>query len=215
MANIDHYALKRRYMVEQQIMARDIKDENVIKAMLKIPRHLFVDKKLQDEAYEDYPLPIGENQTISQPFIVALMSEASELTKNSRVLEIGTGCGYQTAVLAEIAKEVYTVERIERLSFKAQNILSSLGYENIRFKIGNGIEGWEEYAPFNAIIVTAAANRVYETYIKQLDFNGRLIIPVKQSDTLGYQMLKKIVKKEKGKIKEYSLGGCRFVPLME
>ena len=212
---IDDYESKRKYMVESQIIRRGIKDKNVINAMLKVERHLFVNENLKNEAYEDYPLPIGESQTISQPYIVALMSEALELNKKSRVLEIGTGCGYQTAVLAEIAKEVYTVERIESLSLKAKQTLNSLGYQNILFKIGNGTLGWKENAPFDAIIVTAAAKKVYEAYIEQLSENGRLVIPVEESRFSGYQILKKIVKSNNGQIKEYSLGGCRFVPLID
>ncbi len=212
---IDDYESKRKYMVESQIIRRGIKDKNVINAMLKVERHLFVNENLKNEAYEDYPLPIGESQTISQPYIVALMSEALELNKKSRVLEIGTGCGYQTAVLAEIAKEVYTVERIESLSLKAKQTLNSLGYQNILFKIGNGALGWKENAPFDAIIVTAAAKKVYEAYIEQLSENGRLVIPVEESRFSGYQILKKIVKSNNGQIKEYSLGGCRFVPLID
>ncbi len=212
---IDDYESKRKYMVESQIIRRGIKDKNVINAMLKVERHLFVNENLKNEAYEDYPLPIGESQTISQPYIVALMSEALELNKKSRVLEIGTGCGYQTAVLAEIAKEVYTVERIESLSLKAKQTLNSLGYQNILFKIGNGALGWKENAPFDAIIVTAAAKKVYEAYIEQLSKNGRLVIPVEESRFSGYQILKKIVKSNNGQIKEYSLGGCRFVPLID
>ncbi len=212
---IDDYESKRKYMVESQIIRRGIKDKNVINAMLKVERHLFVNENLKNEAYEDYPLPIGESQTISQPYIVALMSEALELNKKSRVLEIGTGCGYQTAILAEIAKEVYTVERIESLSLKAKQTLNSLGYQNILFKIGNGALGWKENAPFDAIIVTAAAKKVYEAYIEQLSENGRLVIPVEESRFSGYQILKKIVKSNNGQIKEYSLGGCRFVPLID
>ena len=212
---IDDYESKRKYMVESQIIRRGIKDKNVINAMLKVERHLFVNENLKNEAYEDYPLPIGESQTISQPYIVALMSEALELNKKSRVLEIGTGCGYQTAILAEIAKEVYTVERIESLSLKAKQTLNSLGYQNILFKIGNGTLGWKENAPFDAIIVTAAAKKVYEAYIEQLSENGRLVIPVEESRFSGYQILKKIVKSNNGQIKEYSLGGCRFVPLID
>ncbi len=131
------------------------------------------------------------------------------------MLEIGTGCGYQTAILAETAKEVYTVERIESLSLKAKQTLNSLGYQNILFKIGNGTLGWKENAPFDAIIVTAAAKKVYEEYIEQLSENGRLVIPVEESRFSGYQILKKIVKSNNGQIKEYSLGGCRFVPLID
>jgi len=212
---INDYELKRRYMVESQIVKRGIKDKNVINAMLKVERHLFVNENFKNEAYEDYPLPIGENQTISQPYIVALMSEALELNRQSKVLEIGTGCGYQTAILAEIAKEVYTIERIESLSLKARQTLNLLGYKNIFFKIGNGVSGWEKNAPFDAIVVTAAAKRVYEAYIKQLSEKGRLVIPVEDGRFSEYQTLKKIVKLNNEQIEEYSLGGCRFVPLID
>ncbi len=215
MVVFDDFQLKRKHMVETQIIARGIRDKNVIDAMLRVERHRFVSKNLVSEAYEDYPLPIGENQTISQPYIVALMSEALELKRDDKVLEIGTGCGYQTAILAEIAKEVYTVERIELLSVKARKTLEMLGYKNIHFKIGNGTHGWEECAPFDAIIVTAAAKKVYDAYIEQLSPNGRLVIPVDEGGLFGYQKLKKIIKNENGEIKEYSLGGCRFVPLIE
>ncbi len=204
----------RRIMVQQQIAARGIKDKRVLSAMLKVPRHLFVPEELRHQAYEDHPLPIGENQTISQPYIVALMTEALRLNGDEKVLEIGTGSGYQTAILAELAKEVYTVERIASLSERAREILNSLGYKNIHFKVGDGTKGWEEFAPYQAIIVTAAAKFIPEAYIKQLDTYGRLVIPVEEGGIFSFQDLKKIVKNPDGSISEYSLGGCRFVPLI-
>ncbi len=215
MSVYENYEIKRKNMVKNQIKARGVKNINVINAMLRVERHLFVDKNLENQAYEDYPLPIGENQTISQPYIVALMTESLELTNDTRVLEIGTGCGYQTAILAQISKEVYTIERIESLSLKARNTLNMLGYDNIKFRIGNGTKGWPDKAPFDAIIVTAAAKKIYEEYIDQLNINGKLVIPVEDSGYFGHQILKKIVKLKNGKTEEYSIGGCRFVPLIE
>lgn len=208
-----NFTVLRTNMVYNQIIARGIKDQHVIDAMLKIPRHIFVDNEFKNESYEDYPLPIGENQTISQPYIIALMTEALELHGSERVLEVGTGCGYQTAILSELAKEVYTVERIEKLSLKARRIISELGYLNVHYKIGNGILGWKEFAPYQAIIVTAAAKEIPKTYIEQLDIEGRLVLPV-ESVFSQYQTLYKIIKLENGTIKKYSLGGCRFVPLI-
>ncbi len=205
----------RKEMVENQIVARGIRDRRVIEAMLKVPRHLFVPEDMRAYAYEDHPLPIGNNQTISQPYIVAYMTEELQLTGEEKVLEIGTGSGYQTAILAELAKEVYTIERIPELSLRAQEILKRLGYKNIHFKIGDGTKGWEEFAPYQAIIVTAAAKSVPEAYIEQLDVGGRLVIPVEENGGIfSAQELKKIVKNSDGSLSEYSLGGCRFVPLI-
>ena len=155
-------------MVENQIKARGIKDERVLKAMNKVPRHKFVPETMRRYAYNDEPLPIGKGQTISQPYIVAYMTEVLELTPEDKVLEIGTGSGYQAAVLAEIAQEVYTVEIVEELARKARDILSEEGYENIRFHTGDGTFGWNKHAPYDAIIVTAAPSRVPEKLQDQL-----------------------------------------------
>ncbi len=205
-----NYKKNRELMVNEQIIARGITDKNVINAMNKVPRHLFVPDNKKHLAYDDCPLPIGEGQTISQPFMVAIMTERLNLDDRSKVLEIGTGSGYQTAILAEIAKEVYTVERLESLSLKAQNILKLLGYQNIFFKIGDGTLGWEENSPYDGIIVTAAAPVVPESYKNQLKDGGRLVIPVGDKYT---QSLQVIIKKD-GKFIEQQEFLCAFVPLI-
>ena len=192
------------------IKKRGIKDERVLNAMLKVPRHLFVPPEIVDRAYDDCPLPIGKGQTISQPYIVALMTEALELDEDSKVLEIGTGSGYQAAILAEIAKEVYTVERIPELLERARKTIESLGYTNIHFKLGDGTMGWEEEAPFDAIIVTAASPDIPEPLVEQLKIGGRMVIPVGSELT---QELLKIRKTGEKRIEVESLGGCIFVKL--
>ena len=177
-ARDDAYVQKRQFMVEHDIKERGIKDALVLDVMRKVPRHLFVDEALRSAAYEDHPLPIGEGQTISQPYVVALMTEALRLKPGDRVLEIGTGSGYQAAVLAELVKEVYTIEIRKSLADKASERLGSLGYKNVKVKYGDGYFGWEEHAPFDAIIITASANHIPPPLIKQLKKAGRLIIPV-------------------------------------
>lgn len=206
----DVYRIARERMVETQIRARGIRDPKVLQAMLKVPRHLFVDEALQDQAYGDFPLPIGEGQTISQPYIVALMTEALELTGNERVLEIGTGSGYQTAILAEIALWVYTIERYHRLSEKAKKVLLKLGYKNISFKVGDGTLGWPEASPFDAIIVTAAAPQIPQPLIDQLVEGGRIVIPV--GDEFSQILVKGIKKGNSLTLKE--LEPVRFVKLV-
>ncbi len=206
----NEFRIARERMVKEQIYARGIRDKRVLNAMLKVPRHLFVDKGLRDSAYSDHPLPIGEGQTISQPYIVALMTEALSLKGDEKVLEIGTGSGYQTAILAELCKEVYTIERIPILSIRAQKLLRGLGYKNIFFKIGDGTKGWEEYAPYDGIIVTAAAKTIPKPYLDQLADGGRLVIPV--GDAFSQDLI--VVTREGNKFKEKSLGGCRFVKLI-
>ncbi|MBI5739339.1 MAG: protein-L-isoaspartate(D-aspartate) O-methyltransferase [Nitrospirae bacterium] len=201
---------QRQRMVREQIAGRGIKDERVLDAMAKIPRHLFVEDPLKRQAYEDHPLPIGEGQTISQPYVVALMTEALKLKSSDRVLEIGTGSGYQAAVLAEIAGEVYTIEIRERLKETASRLLSDLGYENIKTKYADGYFGWEEYAPFDAIIITASANHIPPPLLKQLKEGGRLIIPL--GSTLYYQTLTLVTKKRGGPIVE-QMSGVAFVPM--
>jgi protein-L-isoaspartate(D-aspartate) O-methyltransferase len=170
------FARARERMVRDQLSARGIKDERLLKVMGKIPRHLFIEEALADEAYDDHPVPIGEQQTISQPYIVALMTEALELTGKENTLEIGTGSGYQTAILAELSNSVYTIERIESLLVKARKILAELGYDNIVFKLFDGTVGWEEYAPFDTVMVTAGAPSVPNPLVEQLADNGRMII---------------------------------------
>jgi len=207
----DLYRIAREKMVERQIKARGIRDERVLKAMLKVPRHLFVDPSLIDQAYADHPLPIGNGQTISQPYIVALMTEALELKGKERVLEIGTGSGYQTAILAELALWVYTIEKYPQLLERAKEILvDKLGYKNISFKLGDGTLGWEEAAPFDAIIVTAAGPEIPKPLIDQLKEGGRIVIPVGDENV---QVLVKGVKKG-GRLETTPLEGVKFVKLV-
>lgn len=196
-------------MVEAQIKARGVKDEKVLEAMRKVPRHLFVSKAMKPYAYNDEPLPIGEGQTISQPYIVAYMTEMLQLQGDERVLEVGTGSGYQAAILAELVKEVYTVEIIKTLSLRAQEVLNELGYKNIYFKVGDGTFGWKERVPYDAIIVTAAPDKVPEALQKQLNISGRMIIPV----GVTFQELV-LVTREKKKYKKKKLLPVRFVPLI-
>lgn len=196
-------------MVRSQIEARGIKDKNVLEAMRKVPRHKFVSENMKAYAYSDEPLPIGDGQTISQPYIVAYMTESLHLSKEERVLELGTGSGYQAAVLAEVAKEVYTVEIIESLSLKAQKVTRELGYTNIYFKIGDGSQGWKEYAPYDAIIVTAAPEKIPDALRKQIKISGRMIIPV----GMTFQELF-LITREKKKFKKKRLLPVRFVPLI-
>ncbi len=204
------FTIARKRMVKNQLAPRSIKDERVLQVMGKIPRHLFIEEALAGEAYNDHPVPIGEKQTISQPYIVALMTEALELEGNENTLEIGTGSGYQTAILAELSSKVYTIERIKSLLVKARKILAQLGYNNILFNAFDGTMGWSEYAPFDAIMVTAGAPSPPKALIDQLADNGRMIIPVGDRYT---QELIKIVRKGKS-LEQKSLGGCRFVNLI-
>ena len=198
-------------MVEGQIIARGIKDRRVIEAMLKLPRHIFVEEAMASQAYNDKPLPIGEKQTISQPYMVALMTELLELTGKEKVLEIGTGSGYQAAVLATLADRVYTIERIRPLALKARKSLDSLGLLNVNIKISDGTVGWREEAPFDAILVTAGAPDIPRELVDQLAANGKLVIPV---GDLYEQTLVRITKREDGStIRENSIG-CRFVKLI-
>ena len=204
------FNLSRERMVKNQLIARGIKDKRVLQVMGKIPRHLFIEDALYGEAYNDHPVPIGEKQTISQPYIVALMTEALELKGDEKTLEIGTGSGYQTAILAELSSRVYTIERIKSLLGNARKLLSRLGYDNILFKAFDGTLGWKEYAPFDAIMVTAGAPHLAKPLIDQLADNGRMIIPV--GDRYSQELIK-IVRKGK-EFKQESLGGCRFVNLI-
>jgi protein-L-isoaspartate(D-aspartate) O-methyltransferase len=200
----------RSKMVEEQIISRGIKDPRVIAAMEKVPRHLFVEEALQSQAYGDHPLPIGEKQTISQPYMVALMTEALQLKERERVLEIGAGSGYQTAILAELAEKVYSIERIRSLAIKARQLLYELGHYNVEIKIFDGTYGWVEEAPFDAIIVTAGAPNIPEPLLNQLAMGGRLVIPVGDAYV---QDLIRVTKMKEG-IKREDLGGCRFVKLV-
>ena len=208
----DDYTKKRQSMVFNQLRSRDIIDSKVLQAMLNVPRHQFVDEHIRESAYNDYPLSIGEGQTISQPYIVALMTQLLELKEGEKVLEIGTGSGYQAAVLAEIVEEVYTVEIYESLSKKSEKLLIDLGYRNIKFKVGDGYYGWEEYAPYDAIIVTCAPDHVPPPLLQQIkDDGGRIVIPVG-----GIWMVQTLMKIEKieGKIKSKGIIGVRFVPMI-
>jgi protein-L-isoaspartate(D-aspartate) O-methyltransferase len=198
----------RERMVETQIKARGVKDDRVLAAMLKVERHLFVPKDLQTSAYSDQPLPIREGQTISQPYIVALMTELLELKGDEKVLEVGTGSGYQAAILAELAKEVYTIEIIEKLALSAKKLLFELGYKNIKVKAGDGYLGWPEAAPFNAIIVTCAPDHIPKPLLDQLKEGGRMVVPVGEYT----QELKKIVKGH-DKIETTNVIPVIFVPM--
>jgi protein-L-isoaspartate(D-aspartate) O-methyltransferase len=197
-------------MVEEQVIARGIKDARVIGAMRKVPRHLFVEEALQDQAHSDRPLPIGEKQTISQPYMVALMTEALRLTGTEKLLEIGTGSGYQTAILAEIAKRVFSIERILSLTMKARTLLLDLGYTNIDVRFSDGTQGLPEESPFDAVIVTAGTPDIPQPLIDQLAMGGRLVAPVGNEEG---QDLIRVTKTEEG-IKRENLGGCRFVKLI-
>lgn len=198
-------------MVETQLIPRGIKDKRVINAMLTIPRHLFVpEEALWSQAYSDFPLPIGEKQTISQPYIVALMTEALELKGAERVLEIGTGSGYQTAILSVLAEKVYSIERISTLAARARKVLDSINCSNVVIKIGDGTLGWPEESPYDAILTTAAAPEIPKCYVDELKIGGRLIIPV--GDVYS-QVLVKVIKTKDGIIKQ-DMGGCRFVKLI-
>ena len=209
-----NYEIARKKMVQEQIVARGVTDRRVIDAMLRIPRHIFVQEAFSAQAYSDTPLPIGEKQTISQPYIVALMTEMLELTGTEKVLEIGTGSGYQTAILASLSDRVCTVERIRPLALRARKCLDSLRLFNIMLRINDSDDspvGWEEEAPFDAIIVTAGAPEVPKVLTDQLAVGGRLVIPVGSE---AEQSLMKIVKGADGELEVAESIGCRFVPLL-
>lgn len=204
------YKNLREEMVRLQIESRGVKDSEVLAAMRKVPRHLFVSEALMDQAYGDFPLPIGEQQTISQPYIVAEMTQALELSKEDRVLEIGTGSGYQAAILAEVAYRVYTIERLYPLYINTRNLFDKLHYYNIVTKYSDGTCGWENESPFDAIIVTAGAPEIPLNLINQLVIGGRMVIPV------GDQYVQDLIKlrRDENGIFKTSLGGCRFVKLV-
>ena len=207
------YAQQRKLMVEQQIVSRGVKDKKVLDAMNSVPRHLFVPVEYRRGSYFDQPLPIGSGQTISQPYIVALMTEMLDVDNDDIVLEIGTGSGYQAAVLSTIVKELYTIEIIEELGLQASERLKSLGYDNVKVKISDGGLGWPEKAPFDVIIVTAAAPKIPEPLIKQLKPGGRMVIPV---DNNFYSQDLLIVEKDAdGNIETKKTIPVRFVPLVE
>lgn len=205
----DKYTIARNNMVDQQIMNRGISNGDLLKALRKVPRHLFVPPKYQNEAYGDFPLPIGYGQTISQPYIVAYMTEIVKADKKKKALEIGTGSGYQAAILAELADSVFSIEIVQELAYESSRRLKMLGYKNIVTKFGDGYNGWSEHAPFDCIIVTAAANEIPKPLIDQLAENGRLVIPVGEASSV--QDLVLIVKKN-GKAEKKVLTVVRFVP---
>lgn len=197
-------------MVESQLVARGISDPEVLAAMRKVPRHLFVEEALRDQAYNDHPLPIAERQTISQPYMVALMTELLALERGHKVLEIGTGSGYQTAILAELADQVFSVERLITLSQRARQVIEQLGYRNVVLKVGDGTLGWPEEAPFHGILVSAGAPHVPQPLIDQLAMGGRLVVPV--GDHLSQELI--LVERVPEGIRKSNHGGCRFVDLI-
>ena len=200
-------------MVDTQIRVRGVSDQRVLKAMQKIPRHLFVDEGLIDQAYNDNPLPIERRQTISQPYIVALMSEAMALTGREKVLEIGTGSGYQTAILAELAERVFSIERIAVLATAARRVLDVLKDYNVAIRVGDGTYGWREESPFEAIMVTAGAPRIPRLLIEQLAVGGRLVVPVGSRNSQALLKLTRMSENPED-LKQEDLGGCRFVDLI-
>ena len=201
----------RRKMVIDQLSGRDIKDRKVLDVFEKVPRHRFVDQKFCKDAYADHPLPIDNGQTISQPYMVALMVQLLDIKNIDKVLEIGTGSGYETAILAELAKEVFSVERFKGLTEKAGSVLKEMGYGNIRLKTGDGTIGWAEFAPFDKIVVTAAGETVPESLIEQLNSPGKLTMPVGSKFS---QTLLALEKTEKGGIVKKEICECTFVPLI-
>jgi protein-L-isoaspartate(D-aspartate) O-methyltransferase len=204
------YRLAREEMVKHQLIRRDISDPFVLKAMRKVPRHKFVPQALRNRAYDDGPLPIGHGQTISQPYIVAYMTQCLQMTGTERVLEVGTGSGYQTAILAEIVNKVYTIERNLALSIEARKVLDELKYSNIVMRTGDGSIGWNQFAPYDRIIVTAGAPQVPESLVKQLADGGRMVIPV--GDKYCQDLI--IAVRHGDDIQETKAGGCVFVPLL-
>jgi len=207
---IKAYAGQRRKMVEEQLLERGIKDLALMEVMSRVPRHLFVDSSLQQRAYGDCPLPIGENQTISQPYIVASMTEALHLKGKERVLEIGTGSGYQTAILAEMASQVFTIERIRPIVQKTKVLLNGLRYENIVFKVFDGTYGWRDQSPFDAILISAATPNIPTALIEQLADKGRLVAPVGGRESQKLTVLSKVGSRLVSREKE----SCKFVPLI-
>ena len=208
--DIQAYAGQRRKMVEEQILGRGIKDLSVMEVLSRVPRHLFVNSSLQHRAYGDCPLPIGENQTISQPYIVALMTQFLDLKGEERVLEIGTGSGYQTAILAELAAQIFTIERVKPLVKKTKELLEGLKYKNIVFKTFDGTYGWRDQSPFDAILISAATPSIPKSLIEQLADKGRLVAPVGERESQDLVVLNK----NGNRVMERKIGSCKFVPLI-
>ncbi len=206
----DQYRQLREMMVRQQIEARGIRNRRLIEAMLRVPRHLFVPEGMRDRAYDDTPLPIGEGQTISQPYMVAWMTELLEPEEEDRVLEVGTGSGYQTAILCELAAEVFSIEKNAALAGAAKRRLTELGYRNLRIRVGDGTLGWPEEAPFDGILVTAGAPSAPQPLLEQLGEGGRLVIPIGSS---SLQMLT-LIRREENEYRVSEEGTCVFVPLV-
>lgn len=204
------FTISRDNMVKTQIINRGIKDKQVISAFLKVPRHKFMSKAFQENAYGDYPLPIGYGQTISQPYIVALMTSLLEINPSDKIFEVGTGSGYQTAILAELGNKVFSTERIKELAELARKTIDSLNYQNVNIRVSDGTYGWEEFSPFDKIIVTASAPFIPEPLLNQLASNGKMVIP--EGNTFS-QVLKLITKKN-NKITINEICGCTFVPLI-
>ena len=211
--NTDSYENQRKIMVEDQIKRRGVKDVGVLKAVQKVEREKFVPEKYRDLAYSDNPLPIGHQQTISQPYIVAYMTEHLQISKSHNVLEIGTGSGYQAAILAEMAHHVFTIEIIPELAESAEKVLMELGYENITVRTGDGYKGWPEEAPFDRIMVTAAPNEIPEKLVEQLAPNGRMILPVGGSIFAQYLWL--VQKDKEGIVTKEKILAVRFVPMVK
>ncbi len=208
----DTYAEQRKRMVKYQVQQRGISDERVLQAMREVPRHLFLNERYRRLAYSDHPLPIEAEQTISQPYIVALMTETAEIEKGDKVLEIGTGSGYQAAVLAHLTDQVYTIEIIKELAEKAEHRLRELGYDQVQVKWGDGNKGWEEHAPYDEVIVTCASEKVPQTLFKQLKEGGRMVIPL--GNPSSFQILT-LVQKKQGEMVKKEILGVRFVPMTD
>jgi protein-L-isoaspartate(D-aspartate) O-methyltransferase len=208
---IPDFDAMKKAMVEEQLIPRGISDKRVLEAFRKVPRHEFVPKELWQNAYNDYPLPIGENQTISQPYMVALMTQVLNIGGGEKILEVGTGSGYQAAILAEFVKDVYSIERFQKLADAASDVFKRLGYKNIKIKVGDGTVGWEEQAPYDGIVVTAGAPGIPESLLKQLKDGGRMIIPI-GSD--GFGQVLTLVEKIGKAIRTSEICGCMFVPLI-
>ena len=207
---LDDFANERKHMVESQLRSRGIHDERVLNAMLQVPRHEFVSEELRTKAYADHPIPIAEDQTISQPFIIALSLQALALTGSESVLEVGTGSGYQTALLAVLARAIFSIERYATLARGAEAILAKLGYGNVRVFVGDGSHGLREFAPFDAIVVSAAAPTIPKSLVGQLAEKGRMVIPVGPPHAQQLQL----VRNADGTVAIETLEGCRFVPLV-
>jgi len=205
-----NFDLLRKEMVEEQLINRGIRDQRVLNAFYNIPRHSFIPQEEQKDAYSDFPLPIGNNQTISQPYIVALMTESLDLKGEEKILEIGTGSGYQTAILAGLAKKIYTIERIPELSQNAQKLLNELGYKNIHFKVDDGTLGWKEEAPFDRVIITAYCPEIPQPLIEQLNERGKIILPLGET----FSQMLTIAEKKEGKLSYRDVCACVFVPLV-